>query len=122
MTWHVPRNSGRDQPSPLVIGDYLLISNMEGILVCYQIKDGQELWKERVVTSKITASPVAVEGRAYFQYENGQTVVIEPGPALKIVARNSVGPGEGEIFRSQPIPCEGRFFIRSDQVLYCVGK
>jgi outer membrane protein assembly factor BamB len=121
MVWNVPRNSGRDQASPLVIGDHVLVTNIEGIMACYQVKDGQELWKERFST-KTTASPVAAEGKAYFQSENGQTVVIEPGPALKIVARNSVGPGSGEIFRAQPVPCEGKWFIRSDQMLYCVGK
>lgn len=120
MLWHVPRNSGRDQPCPLVIGDYLFVSNMEGILICYQTKDGKELYKDRI-SGKISASPVAADGRAFFQAENGQTIVLDPGPTLKIAAKNTVGGGAGEIFRSQPTPCQGQWFIRSDKVLYCVG-
>lgn len=122
MVWHSPRKSGRDQPSPLVIGDYLLVANMEGILVAYNTTTGKELWKDRISTKRISGSPVAVEGRAFFLNEAGQTIVVEPGPELKIVATNTVGSSNDEIFRATPTPCQGQFFIRSDQVLYCIGS
>ena len=121
MVWHSQRKSGRDQPSPIVVGDYLLVSNMEGILNCYDVKTGKDLWKDRISTGRITASPVAAEGRAYFQSENGQVLVIQPGPELKILARNTVESSAEEIFRATPTPCRGQIFLRSDRVLYCVG-
>lgn len=122
MAWHTPRKSGRDEPSPLVIGDYLLVANMDGILNCYDAKSGKDLWKERISTAKMTTSPTAAEGRAYFLNEAGQTIAIAPGPELKVLARNEVGPKSDELFRSVPTPCQGQFLLRSDKVLYCVGK
>jgi len=122
MAWHTPRKLGRDQPSPIVAGGYLLVSNMEGVLICYDAKEGKELWKERMTTSKITAAPVAADGNLYWLDEAGQTTVLQPGPEMKVVARNTLNPGSGEIFRAMPTPSMGQFFIRSDKVLYCIRK
>lgn len=121
MVWHTPRKSGRDQPSPIVSGDYLLVSNMEGIVNCYDVKSGKDLWKDRISTARISASPVAAEGKVYFINEGGQVIVVEPGKELKVVAKNTVGSAANEVFRATPTPCGGQFFIRSDRVLYCVG-
>lgn len=121
MVWHTPRKSGRDQPSPIVVGGYLLASNMEGVLNCYDAKTGKDLWKERISTARITAAPVAAEGRAYFLNEAGQAIVLQPGPEMKILARNALTPEAGEIFRATPTPCAGQFLIRSERTLYCVG-
>ena len=120
MTWHTKRNEGRDQPSPLVIGDYLLVSNMKGILSCYDTKTGNELWKERLTSGDITAAPLAAGGKGYFNFENGETVVIEPGAKMKIVATNKLEPQSGELFRASLAPTTGQLLIRSDQTLYCV--
>jgi outer membrane protein assembly factor BamB len=121
MVWHTPRKMGRDQPSPIVANGYLLVTNMEGVLVCYEAKMGKELWRERMTTAKITAAPVAADGRVYWLDESGQTTVIEPGPAYKVLAQNSLGATSTEIFRATPTPYRGQFFIRSDTMLYCVG-
>lgn len=121
IVWHTPRKGGRDQPCPTVAGNYLLVPNLEGILTCYDVKTGKELWKERISTARTSASPVVVEGRVYFINEKGEVIVVEPGPELKVVARNNVDPGPDEVFRSQLAPSSGVFFLRSDRVLYCVG-
>jgi outer membrane protein assembly factor BamB len=121
MVWHTPRKSGRDGPSPLVVNGYLFVSNMAGIATCYDAATGKELWKQRL-GGKITASPSAGGGRVYLLYEDGETVVIEPGPTPKEVGRNNVGAADNEIFRASLVPCHGRILIRSDRVLYCVGS
>ena len=59
-------------------------------------------------------------GLVYFVNENGKTVVIEPGPALKIVAENDLPAAADEIFRASLTPDNGRLLIRSTSVLYCV--
>jgi outer membrane protein assembly factor BamB len=119
MLWHTPRKGGRDGPSPLLVGKYLLVSNMGGIASCYDAATGKELWKQRV-GGKMTASPFAAGGRAWLQYEDGETVIIEPGPEYKEVGRNKLGEGD-EIFRASPAPWQGHVLIRSDRTLYCVG-
>ena len=121
MAWHTSRRSGRDTPSPIVSGKFLLASNMKGILTCYDVTSGKELWKDRLTDATITAAPMAAEGRIYFIDEKGVTRVVRPGPEFEILATNSLG-GQGEIFRASPAPYRGRIFIRSNTTLYCIGS
>jgi outer membrane protein assembly factor BamB len=121
MAWHTPRKGGRDQPSPIVVGNYLLVTDMKGLATCYETTGGKELWKERL-NGEFSSSPIAAGGLVYYQSDAGETFVIEPGPALKVVAENTVGPGEGEIFRASLTPSRGQIFSRSQTHLYCIGR
>jgi outer membrane protein assembly factor BamB len=118
--WHTPRRAGRDLPSPVVIGDYLLGCSMGGVLVCYDCASGKELWKQRI-GSKFSTTPLVSEGKAYFQSEEGDTIVIEPGPKMKIVGESKIASDQDELFRSAIVPCQGQLFIRSNKFLYCIG-
>lgn len=123
MAWHVPRKGGRDIPSPIVVGKYILMVDTGGIATCYDTTDGHEYWKGRLATGpKFTASPIAVGGLAYFTNERGTTFVVEPAATLKIVEENLLTAGDDEIFRATPAPCDGQLFIRSTEFLYCIGK
>jgi outer membrane protein assembly factor BamB len=121
MAWHTPRKGGRDIPSPIVVGKYITVVNMKGIATCYDAASGHEVWKDRI-GANFSSSPIAAGGLAYFQSENGDTVVLRPGPKLDIVARNSLEPSSEEIFRASLVPSEEQIFSRSDRVLYCIGK
>jgi outer membrane protein assembly factor BamB len=120
MVWHTARRGGRDSSSPLLVNGNLLVVNMAGIGTCYDAATGKELWKQRLL-GPLTASPFAAEGHAYLLFENGESLVIDPGPQYKEIAHNTVGATEGEIFRASPVPCHGRLLMRSDRMLYCVG-
>ena len=119
MAWHTPRKGGRDCPSPIVVGNFIIVCDMSGIATCYGAEDGRIHWKERI-PGKYSASPIAAGGLVYFVNENGKTVVIEPGPALKVVAENDLPAAADEIFRASLTPDNGRLLIRSTSVLYCV--
>lgn len=120
MAWHTPRKSGRDEPSPILVGDYLIVASMAGITTCYKASDGSVLWTERL-KGAFSSSPVAVEGKVFFQNEAGETFVIEPGPKFKLITQNTLG-ASGEVFRACLTPCAGQIFTRSDKAIYCVGK
>jgi outer membrane protein assembly factor BamB len=122
VAWTAPRRGGRDLPSAILLDKHLLVSNMPGVLSCYDALSGKELFKERLSSRQISASPIATAGLAYFINEAGETLVVKPGPKLEIVARNTVSPAGGEIFRATITPSDGQLFIRSDKSLYCVGK
>ncbi len=94
---------------------------MAGVASCYDTLTGKELWKERI-SGNISASPIAAGGLAYFIAEDGKTIVLRPGPSLDVVAESTLDAADDEIFRSSITPSQGQLFIRSDQVLYCVGK
>jgi outer membrane protein assembly factor BamB len=118
--WHGTRSGGRDTPSPILVGNFLLVVSMPGVLTCYDSTTGKELWQSRL-GGKFAASPIAYQGHAFFLDEEGTTTVVEPGPELKITARNALPAGDDEIFRASITPSAGQLFIRSDRTLYCVG-
>jgi outer membrane protein assembly factor BamB len=121
MAWHTKRRGGRDLSSPILVGDLVFVVNMGGTANVYDAKAGKELWNEKL-GGKFSASPIVARGFIYVQGEAGETVVIEPGPALKIVARNPLGAPGNEIFRSTMAASRGRLLFRSDKAVYCVGK
>ncbi|MBI2804288.1 MAG: PQQ-binding-like beta-propeller repeat protein [Planctomycetes bacterium] len=122
MAWHTPRKGGRDQPSPILVGNYLVTADMTGIATCYDASTGKVLWRERLRTGfTYTASPIAASGKVYFLDQSGATAVLEPGPAFKLVTLNELGVN-GEMFRASPSASGGQIFLRSQTHLYCIGK
>ncbi|MCX6907623.1 MAG: PQQ-like beta-propeller repeat protein [Verrucomicrobia bacterium] len=118
--WHTPRPRVRDIPSPIVVGDYLFAMDMKGNATTYDSRSGKVLWTEKI-PGAYTASPIESGGLIYLNTESGETLVIKPGPKLDLVARNSLGDHAGELFRASLAPIGGRFYLRSNRALYCVG-
>ena len=92
---------------------------MKGIATCYDCQTGKELWKERICDA-IASSPIAAGGLAYFLDQQGNTVVLKPGPKLDVVARNTLGNSGGEMFRASLTPVGDKFIARSNTALYCI--
>jgi outer membrane protein assembly factor BamB len=118
--WHTPRRAGRDLPSPVVIGNYMLVISMGGVLSCYDCTTGKELWKERL-NGKYSSSPLVVGRQAWFQSEEGGTTAVEPGDKMTIAATNTLDSTTDEIFRASLVPSQGQIFSRSTKFLYCIG-
>jgi outer membrane protein assembly factor BamB len=119
--WHTPRRGARDTPSPIVVGDFITVIDMDGTATCYSVSDGHIYWKERL-EGKYSGSPIAAGGLIYFLNEDGKTTVIKPGPKIDIVAENQLPASKDEIFRATLTPLDGQLFARSTTVLYCIGK
>ena len=120
MVWHTPRPVGRNLASPVLEGNHLLTVSMEGKAYCYDRETGRELWAEPL-KGGYTASPLVAGGLFYLLEDSGRTLVIKPDDKLNVVATNDLGAGNGEVFRTALIPCEGRIFTRSDRAAYCIG-
>jgi outer membrane protein assembly factor BamB len=121
MAWHTPRKGGRDLPSPIFLDGSLFVTNMAGIATSYDGKTGEEQWQERL-GGKFSSSPIAVKGRIYATAENGDVFVIRSGPKFELIAKNSVGAGDDETFRSSLAVSRGQLLLRSDKRLYCIGQ
>lgn len=123
QVWQTPRKGGRDLPSPIVSGKYLVIvSHRPGLATCYDAATGRELDKTRV-SGKFSASPIAAgNGLVYVPNEAGDVLVLKPGEKLEVVATNRIDIGDDEVFRASITPSRGDLLVRSDRVLYCVGK
>jgi outer membrane protein assembly factor BamB len=123
--WLAPRKGGRDLPSPSVVGDFLVISSMSGIVSSYDAETGFVHYSERLGESmEIAAAPLVANGLIYYQtVKGGNVVVLRPGKTLDVVAVNSLGNGaKEENFRAVPVPLGDRLLLRAGSTLYCIGR
>ena len=119
--WRIKRG-GRDLPSPIIFGKYLLACNHRpGIATCYELATGKLLWKKRL-SRGFSSSPISVNGLVYFLDQKGETTVVRPGPRYDAVAQNKIEVAKNEVFRAGLMPADGRIYLRSDRTLYCIGK
>jgi len=119
--WSAPRRGGRDLPSPVCVGKYLLVTSMNGIATCYDAESGKEFWKERL-NGQFSSSPIVAGNLVYQTNEAGETLVIEPAESFKLVARNALAPEPDELFRASMAVVDGQILLRSNKFLYCIGK
>ncbi|QDV70213.1 outer membrane biogenesis protein BamB [Rosistilla carotiformis] len=121
MAWNTPRRGGRDLPSPILVGDTLVVFGMAGVVTGYDAHDGTELFKERL-GGNYSGSPILVDGLVYALTETGEVNVLKIGRTMELVSRNRIPVDDDEIFRSSPTTAEGMLLIRSDRRLYCIGN
>ena len=104
--------------SMLYVKPYIYSVTDSGIATCYNAKSGDVVWQERI-GGKHSSSPIYADGKIYFLTEaEAESIVIEAGPELKIIARNILG----EKCQASMGVSQGNFFIRGEQHLYCIGK
>ena len=121
LEWSAARGSGRDLPSPIIVGDYLFAVDLRpGLATCYQTATGKQLWRKRLA-GNFSASPIAAGGLIYALNEVGETTVIKPGPRYQEISVNRLRTAEDEVFRASLMPYHGRLFCRSDKRLYCIA-
>jgi outer membrane protein assembly factor BamB len=116
VAWRVP--SGAPYVSSLVFYDGLIYMVGDvGVLTVVDSKSGQRLYQERI-GGVYSASPVAGDAKVYFASEDGETVVIAAGRTPSILARNKLDARQ----LASPAIAQGRLFIRSDDMIYAIGK
>jgi outer membrane protein assembly factor BamB len=122
ITWKA-RLGGLGISSPIVWGDRVFVTSQVGRAAlrpgnhpAMDPKTGERVWQERV-DGIFTASPVGADGKIYLVSETGDTIVLQAGPAPKVLARNSVG----ERTVATPAVSGGQIFIRSDDSIIAVG-
>lgn len=109
-------------PSPLLVGDYLyIINDIVSVVTCFDAKKGKVLWQKRLgneVKHGFSASPVAVNGKAFFTNDEGETFVVKIGPDYDLLHINRMN----EKTLASPALVAGRWYIRTEGHLYCIGK
>ncbi len=104
-------------PSPVVIGDYLIVADDRGTANCYDTKDGTRLWLDRL-GNHFSASLLHANGLAYLIADNGVTKIVKPGSTLEVIAENPLN----ENVYASPALANDRLFIRGEKHLFCIGK
>ena len=98
--------------SMLVLCDELYFVSDGGIASCADAKTGTIHWSERL-GGGFSASPVAAEGRVYFQNETGTGFVLKAGTKFELLAKNELG----EPTLASCAVADGALFIRSEKYL-----
>jgi outer membrane protein assembly factor BamB len=124
VAWHHQSKDASYVPSPVAIGPYFVLADDFGVVTCFEAKTGNTMWREKL-GRHFSASIVSANGLAYCladegleRKEAGVMTVIEPGPALKVVAKNTLG----EPAYASPAISQGQLFIRTEKGLFCIGK
>ncbi len=115
VAWHVT-NAACYVPSPIVVGDFLLVADDRGTANGFSTMTGERLWQARV-GHHFSTSPVTANGLIYLVADDGVTYVIRPGEQLEVVAENPLG----EFTYASPALSRGEVFLRGEKHLYCIA-
>jgi len=109
---------GQALSSPTIVGKYLYRLHTPGIVKCWDVSTGKQLYSERVRDISTTwASPIADPlGRIFFS-NAGKSYVIKAGPKFEVLAVNDLGDGN----HPSPAVANGRMFLVGMKNLYCIG-
>src|SRR5262249_36926269 len=110
---------GSNVTSPSVYGDHLYWVNENGMAYCLKVKDGEQVYAERL-KGGVYASVTVADGKIYVVTQKGGTYVLASGPKFEELAHNTLP--DDSTFNGSPAVSEGQLFLRSDKRLYCVGK
>jgi outer membrane protein assembly factor BamB len=116
VAWH-ETNAKCYVPSPVVVGDYLLVADDRGTGNCFDTKTGERYWQARLGRG-FGSSLVTAGGLAYFVADDGLTKVVRPGKEVEIVAESPIG----ELTNASPAISQGQIFLRGEKHLFCIGK
>jgi outer membrane protein assembly factor BamB len=85
-------------------------------------KTGKILWTTNLQSRKLVrCSPTAADGKIYLQNHGGEVYVIE-AKSGKILHRTQMGEGGDDQTRSSIAIAGKQLFIRTNGMIYCVGK
>jgi outer membrane protein assembly factor BamB len=111
---------GTYMQTPIVVGDQLYGCLDNGVLVCFNARDGTIHYSERIGSGGegFTASPVSDGRHLYFASELGNVYVVPTGEKFSVVATNKLG----ETFMSTPALTAGTLFFRTREQLIAIGR
>jgi hypothetical protein len=117
------RKGHRDVSSPIVWQGHVYAVDTKGVLSCYNMKTGEELYSGLIGNRKnrSLASPLAMQGKLLWLLDDGMTIVVQPGSKLQIAGKNKL-PGEDLDYGASPAVVNGKLYIRSQSMLWCIGK
>lgn len=116
VAWHVT-NAACYVPSPVVVGNFLVVADDRGTANCFDTQTGNRWWQVRV-GSHFSSSLVTAGGLVYFLADDGVMKVVKPGEKFEELAKNPLG----EDCYASPAISQGQLLIRGRQQLVCIGK
>jgi len=116
VVWHHRGAAGVSYvPSPIIEGNWFLLTDDRGFAYAFDSKTGEIVWNERFARSH--ASIVSAAGLLYFLDDKGVCRIVKPAEKFTVVATNEIG----ESTYASPALSDGQIFLRTDKALYCLG-
>jgi outer membrane protein assembly factor BamB len=114
------KQRGSYMPTPLIYRDHLYVLANQGILDCYNLKTGDEIYRQRLAHrgGGFSASPVAADGKIYLPSEDGEIFVVKAGPQFELLATNPMG----ELLMATPALSSGMMFVRTQHHLFAISR
>ena len=106
--------------SPLVIDGRMLLVKGGGIATCFDLEQGEPVFSAGRIKNACDyfASPIYGDGKIYVAGENGNVVVLESAPEIKVLAVNDLG----DSILGTPAIADGKLFFRTRAKLIAVGE
>ena len=117
VAWMYARQ-GAYMQTPILVGDLLYSCRDNGVLTCFDAKNGEIHYSERFSAQGqgFTASPVSDGRHLFFSSETGNVFAVPVGPKFSIAAENSLT----ETCMATPALSDGALFFRTRGHLVCI--
>ena len=103
--------------SPVLYNDLFYMVTDAGVVSCLDPQIGQIVWKKRLPSGSLYhSSLVAGDDKVYIVNSKGDTTVIRAGRDYEELAINSI---DEEVY-SSPAICNGDFFLRGKNHVFCI--
>ena len=98
-------------------------SESNGLVHCQEAATGRFVYSERLspASGRIYASPVLVDGKLYYVSQEHGAYVVAAQPKFQQLAHNVIEDDKSRT-NASPAVADGRFLLRTDRCLYCIGK
>jgi outer membrane protein assembly factor BamB len=119
VAWSKQRR-GSYMPTPIIYDGHLFVLANQGILDCYNLATGEEMFRERIphAGGGFSASPVAADGKLYLPGEDGDIFVVRASDTFEVLATNPIG----ELVMATPALSDGKLFVRAERHLFAIGN
>ena len=106
-------------PSPVLVGNQLVMISDRGIVTSLDPNTGEEKFKSRIAgaAGNYYASPIVAGQQIIFANTKGQVSVINAGDNLDVISVNDLG----EQIYATPAIHQDRLYVRTTEALYCFG-
>jgi outer membrane protein assembly factor BamB len=105
--------------SPVIVGKYVYRLHRPGILRCWEVATGKEVYAQRLdgITTTWASPVVDPEGHIFFA-SAGKSYVIQAGPEFRVVATNDLSDPN----HPSPAVAGDRMYLEGMKDLYCIGS
>jgi outer membrane protein assembly factor BamB len=113
------KQAGAYHPTPVLVGDRLVVLLDRGYVAAYDAATGKETRASKRIApdaKAFTASPWSYNGYFFCLAEDGTTYVLDPKKDFEVVYRNKLG----EMSLATPAVAGGSLYLRTQTALYCL--